>query len=643
VIESPARNSDSAADSGQTRVGPHLATLREFLATEAGGAVVLLAASVIALVWANSAWRESYAHLWAVEITVQVGSFGLSNDLGHWINDGLMTLFFLLVGLEIRREFDMGEFRERRRIAVPVIAAFGGMALPVVLFLALTAGTDGASGWAMVMATDTAFAVGVLALVGRQSSMRLRVFLLTLVIVDDVAAVSVIALFYSGDVDFAALGLAIGLLAIFGLLRWRGVEQPLIYLGVGLVAWLATYEAGVHPTIAGVAIGLLTAAHPPERRTLQEATRITRAFRRAPSPARAAAAARRITTSLSPNDRLQHAIHPWSSYLVVPLFALANAGIDLSGDLIGRITGSPLTVGIVVGLVVGKTLGIPAGAWIATRPRLGGLPLSVGWPQLIAASAVAGIGFTVSLLIAELSYTADLLEQAKLGILVASAAAAVLSVVMFYGLSLVPGDRLARSQARAARPVVDLVVPVDAVRDHIRGNADAPVTLLEYGDFESVQCAQAALVVRDLLREHHDEVRFVFRHLPLIDVHPNAALAAEAAEAAGAQGKFWEMHDVLFEHQDALLPGHLKRYAAEIGLDPERFTHDLRDGRRSHRVAQDVDSADASGVVGIPTFFINDVLFRQKLSAEAVQAEIEQALLHGSYTASGEQTDTASD
>src|SRR3954470_24802797 len=459
VSETVETSSERPTDSGQTRVGPHLATLREVLATEGGGAVVLLAASRLAVVWANSPWRESYAQLWAVDISVQVGNFGLSNDVGHWINDGLMTLFFLLVGLEIRREFDMGEFRERRRIAVPVVAAFGGMALPVALFLALTAGTQGSTGWAMVMATDTAFAVGVLALVGRQSSMRLRVFLLTLVIVDDVAAVSVIALFYSGAVDFGALAVAIGLLVAFGLLRWRGVEQPLLYLGVGLLAWLATFEAGVHPTIAGVAIGLLTGAHPPERKTLQEATRVARAFRRAPSPARAVAAARRITTSLSPNDRLQHAIHPWSSYLVVPLFALANAGIDLSGDLIGRITGSPLTLGILVGLVVGKTLGIPAGAWIATRPRFGGLPLSVGWPQLIAASAVAGIGFTVSLLIAQLSYTADLLEQAKLGILFASAAAAVLSVAMFYGLSLLPGDRLARSQARAARPVLDLVVP----------------------------------------------------------------------------------------------------------------------------------------------------------------------------------------
>ena len=295
---------------GETPSGPRLATIRNFLKTEAGGALVLLAATIVALVWANSAWRDSYAALWATEIGLEVGEYRLSHDLGHWVNDGLMTLFFLLVGLEIRREFDMGEFRERRRIAVPVIAALGGMVLPVALFLALNAGTEGARGWAMVMATDTAFAVGVLALVGRRSSMRLRVFLLTLVIVDDVAAVSVIAVFYSSEVQLAALLAGLGLLAIMALLRWRGVERPAIYIGISLLTWLAASEAGVHPTVAGVAIGMLTGAHPPRRERLQEATGITRAFRQQPSPALARAAAARITLSLSPNDRLQHALHP---------------------------------------------------------------------------------------------------------------------------------------------------------------------------------------------------------------------------------------------------------------------------------------------------------------------------------------------
>jgi Na+/H+ antiporter NhaA len=619
--------SQTVTEEAQTRGVPRAATIREFLFTEAGGAVVLLGATVAALVWANSPWRDLYNALWDTVISLRVGDFELALDLGHWINDGLMTLFFLLVGLEIRREFDMGEFRERRRLAVPVLAAVGGMVLPVILFLAFTAGTEDARGWAMVMATDTAFAVGVLALVGRRSSMRLRIFLLTLVIVDDVAAVSVIALFYSDAVQPVALGIAVALVAIIGLLRWRGIGNALLLVVLGLGAWLATYQAGVHPTVAGVAIGLLTGAHPPRRTTLQEAIGVARAFRREPSPALASAATRSISASLSPNDRLQHAIHPWSSYFVVPLFALANAGIDVSGDVVGRIIGSSLTIGIIVGLVVGKTVGIPLGAWLATRQTFGGLPLAVGWPQLIAASAVAGIGFTVSLLIAQLSYTLILLEEAKLGILIASALAALLSIGMFYGLSRLPAARLRRAEAQAAPPLNDLVEAIDPVRDHIRGPVDAPVTIVEYADFECPHCRRATPVLKELLGRHPGQIRLVFRHLPLTDVHANAALAAVASEAAAAQGKFWEMHDILFANQDDLMPADLKRYAAKIGLDVERFERDLLSERFDNRVAQDIDSADAAGVAGTPTFFINDVLYRGARTREAFEAEIGAALL----------------
>jgi Na+/H+ antiporter NhaA len=607
---------------GETPTGPRLATIRGFLKTEAGGAVVLLAATIVALVWANSGWRDSYAALWATEIGLEVGEYRLSHDLGHWVNDGLMTLFFLLVGLEIRREFDMGEFRERRRIAVPVIAALGGMVLPVAIFLALNAGTEAARGWAMVMATDTAFAVGVLALVGRRSSMRLRVFLLTLVIVDDVAAVSVIAVFYSSDLQVGALLACLGLLAVMALLRWRGVERPSIYIALSLLTWLAASEAGVHPTVAGVAIGMLTGAHPPRRERLQEATGIARAFRQQPSPALARAAATRITLSLSPNDRLQHALHPWTSYVVVPLFALANGGVDLSGDLVERVLGSPLVIGIVLGLVVGKTLGISAGAWLATRPWLGGLTLSVGWPSLVAASAVAGIGFTVSLLIADLSYAGEILEDAKLGILAASLTAGLLSIALFDGLSLLPRELLRRAEGRTAPPLADLVVPVDPTEDHVRGPADAAVTLVEYGDYECPHCGRAAPVIRELLGRHEGEVRFVFRHLPLTDVHPNAALAAEAAEAAAAQGRFWEMHDALFDRQDALQLPDLVDRADQLGLDVDAFERDLSSGHFAPTVARHVSSAEAAGVAGTPSFFINDVRFRGAYDLDSLESAV---------------------
>ena len=617
---------ERAGYGGETPAPPRLALLRSFLKTEAGGAVVLLVATIAALAWANSPWGDAYDALWGTEVSLRFGSFDLSHDLGDWVNDGLMALFFLLIGLEIRREFDMGEFRERRRLAVPVLAALGGMILPVVLFLAIAPSGDGARGWAMVMATDTAFAVGVLALVGRRSSFRLRTFLLTLVIVDDVAAVSVIAIVYSSDVQLVALAIGVGLLLAMAVLRGIGFERSSVYALLGIGIWVAASEAGVHPTVAGVAIGLLTSAYPPRRASLEEATGVTRAFRQRPSPGLASEAARRITMSLSPNERLQHALHPWSSFVVVPLFALANAGLDLSADLLGRALASPLVIAIVGGLVVGKTLGIPIGAWLATRPWLGGSSLSVGWPSLVAASSVAGIGFTMSLLIAELSYTGPQLDEAKLGILVASLVAAVLSIGMFHGLSVLPREWIGRAEARTLRPLIDLTDAVDPVRDHVRGSMDAPVTLLEYGDYECPHCGRAAPVVRQLLERYPSTVRFVFRHLPLTDVHPNAALAAQAAEAAGAQGRFWEMHDLLFGRQDALMPADLLRYATELGLDTAAFEEALRGGTFAARVGQDVNSAEEAGVAGTPSFFINDVRYRGPYDLDSLDAAVDRVV-----------------
>ena len=604
------RGGSPPADSEQTPALPHLALVRSFLETEAGGAVVLLAATIAALIWANSPWGAGYDAFWGTELALRLGDFALSHDLQDWVNDGLMAIFFLLIGLEVRREFDMGEFRERRRLAVPVIAAVGGMALPVAIFLALNSNPETARGWAMVMATDTAFAVGVLALVGKRSSFRLRTFLLTLVIIDDVAAVTVIAVAYTADVNLMALAIGVGLLAVMGVLRARGVERSEVYLLLGLAIWLSASAAGVHPTVAGVAVGLLTSAYPPSRASLEVATGTTRAFRQRPSPDLARMAARRITMALSPNERAQHALHPWTSFVIVPLFALANAGLDLSPELLGSALQSSLVLGIVAGLVVGKTVGIPVGAWLASRPWLGGAPLAVGWPSLIAASSVAGIGFTMSLLIGELSYSGAILDQAKLGILAASTIAAVLSIALFHGVSLLPSEWLSRAEAQTSFPLPDLTEPVDLARDHVRGSADAPLTLVEYGDYECPHCGRAAPIVRDLLGSFDGQVRFVFRHLPLPDVHPNAALAAEAAEAAGAQGAFWPMHDLLLSRQDALQLADLIRYAAELDLDARRFQEDLRTGRFGPRVAQDVNGAEEAGVAGTPTFFINEVLHR---------------------------------
>lgn len=602
----------------------HVDTIRD-LVSESGAAVALLLTAIVALVWTNSPWRASYDALWSTELAISLGGAQLRLDLVHWINDGLMTIFFLEIGLEIRREFDLGELRERSRLAVPVIAAIGGMVVPVLVFFALVRGGPEAHGWATVMSTDTALALGVLALAGRRSSRRLRVFLLTLVIVDDVAAIAVIGLFYTTHLQPVALGVAATLLVLMAALRRRGVDRPPVYAILGVAIWLATFESGVHPTVAGVAIGVLTSAYPPSREALGEAARMARAFRQQPGPELAAAATRGIATALSPNERLQHAIHPWTSYLIVPLFALANAGIDLGGGVLQEAIRSPVTAGIVLGLVVGKPVGIVLGAWVATRRRLGGLPLAVGWPSLIAGSTVCGIGFTMSLLIAELGYTGTLLDDAKVGILLASSIAAVGSYAMFQVIGLLPRDLLRRAEARAAPPLADLVVPVDPRVDHVRGGTNPAVTLVEYADYECPPCGRVAPIINQILERSGAHLAHVMRHLPLADVHPDAALAAEAAEAAGAQGRFWEMHERLFANQDKLTFGDLVDHARAIGLDVERFADALEAGTYRSRVLRDIASADASGVAGTPTLFINDVRYRGPIDLPSLEGALRKA------------------
>lgn len=579
--------------------------LREFIATQNASAAVLLGATVAAVIWANSPWSASYERLWSTPVAISVGQFALSLDLRHWINDGLMAFFFFVAGLEIRREFDMGELRERRRVATPVLAAIGGMAIPALIYLAFNLGEPTARGWGIAMGTDTAFALAILTLVGGQWAPRTRIFLLTLVIVDDIAALTVIALVYTEAVSVPALVAAFALFAVVLVMVRAGVRHGVAYFIVGTGVWLAMLASGVHPTVAGVAVGLLATAYPPSRSDLQRASALWRLFREEPTPEYARSASRSLVLAISPNERLQHLFHPWTSYLIVPLFALANAGVSLDGDVVIRAVKSPVTLGIVAGLVIGKPLGITIATWLFTRRWLGGLPLSVPWPPLIGAATVAGIGFTVSLLVAVISLEGPDLENAKIGILAASVMASVLAWAVFRLMDRLPRRLLNAGQDRLAAPLTDLAEPVDPTVDHIRGPAEGKVTLVEYGDFECPHCGEAEPIVRQLLGEFGGDLRFVFRHLPLVDVHEHAALAAEAAEAAGAQGKFWEMHDVLFAKQNALRLEDFLGYAEGLGLDLAQFSADLESRRLSLRVRRDLESADLSGVAGTPTFFIN--------------------------------------
>ena len=536
--------------------------------------------------------------VWRTELSIRIGTSGISADLRHWVNEGLMTFFFLVVGLEAKRELDMGELRERRRLAIPVLAAIGGMTVPIAIYLAINAGGPGAGGWGAAMSTDTAFALGALALLTPRGATRLRVFMLTLAVFDDLGALAVIATVYTTHVSLPALLVAIGLFGLLLLLRYLPAWRNQVSVLVGVALWVAMFKSGIDPVITGLAIGLVTSAYPPSREDLERATALTRSFREQPTPELARSAQIGVLSAISPNERLQYRLHPWTSYVFVPLFALANAGIHVAGGLLGDAIASPITLGILVGYVVGKPLGILGASWLATRPTLHGPRPTLSWPSLAGGGAVAGIGFTVSLLVSSLAFGGEHLNEAKLGVLASAVVAPAVAWGVFGLVRRLPTQVRARQIAGTVEDILDLSEDVDPDRDHVRGSDDAPVTLLEYGDFECPYCGQAEPVVRELLASFDDDLRYVWRHLPLSDVHSSAQLAAEAAEAASAQGKFWEFYYALFAHQGTFTPRDLERYAQELDLDVERFREELRRHEHTARVAEDVASADASGVSG---------------------------------------------
>jgi Na+/H+ antiporter NhaA len=603
-MSSSSHQSETARFTGRTAWARNLQTpLREFLRTETGGAAVLFTAAVAALVWVNVD-RASYESLWETTLSIEVAATGVSLTLHEWVNLGLMTFFFFAVGLEARREFDLGELRERRRFALPLVAGASGMLVTVAIYLAFNFGRSSAYGWGVAMSTDTAFALGMLALVGPRFPDRLRAFMLTLLVVDDILALVVIATVYSEQIGVVALLVALGLFGLVLVVRAVGVHIGLVYFALGAAIWVALLESGVDPVVVGLAMGVLAYAYPAARSDLERATERFRRFREQPTPELARSVGLGIKAAVSPNERLQQLYHPWTSYLIVPLFALANAGIAIDRDLLGRAFTSPITLGILFGYLIGKPVGILGGSWLLTQASRGRLRPPIGWVAVAGGGTIGGIGFTVALLIATLAFGGTQLEEAKAGILSAALGASLLTWLMFRATALLPRRLRIRALLGTTEPLVDLYVEVDAKRDHIRGPLDAPVTVVEYGDFECPYCGRAEPVVRELLRDFGD-VRYVWRHLPLNDVHPHTQLAAEAAEAAAAQGAFWEMHDLLLAHQDALRPDDLIGYAEQLGLDVDRFTTDLREHTTTTRVAEDVDSADMSGVSGTPTFFIN--------------------------------------
>ena len=421
---------------------------QDFAHKQSSGGILLIIATVVALVWANSPWAESYSNLWHTKLTVGVGGFSISKDLTHWINDGLMAVFFLVVGLEIKREILVGELSSIRGATLPVVAAVGGAVVPATIFLTINAGTEGSAGWGIPMATDIAFALGVLALLGEKAPVGLKVFLTALAIVDDIIAVLVIAFFYSSEISWGALGVGVVFLAALVVANLLGVGKTLVYAVLGIGLWLCFLLSGVHATIAGVLLALTVPASSFINPTafLERGRYILDRFEKAgekgenvlTNEERQAAlhALNHAAYKLEPPlHELEHALHPWVAFAIMPIFAVANAGLPLSRGISEALT-SPVAFGIVVGLVVGKQLGITLFAWLAVRSGISELPGDINWRHVYGAGWLAGIGFTMSLFITDLAFSDDsLIEDAKLGILVASLIAGVVGWTILRGAS----------------------------------------------------------------------------------------------------------------------------------------------------------------------------------------------------------------
>ncbi|MCC7183055.1 MAG: Na+/H+ antiporter NhaA [Rhodocyclaceae bacterium] len=605
-----------------------LARLRSQTSPELRAAALLLLGTIAALVWANSPWGHTYATFWQAEFALRLGGTELSLSLYHWVNDGLMAFFFFIVGLEVKRELVLGELADRRRAMVPILAAVMGLIVPALVYGLINRGGEAASAWGMVISTDTAFLLGVIALLGRACPSPLRIFLLALAVVDDIGALAVIAIFYTEKLHFGFLMLAAAGVALMFALRWLRVWRGPAYLALAAASWVMLHLSGVHATLLGVVIALITPAYRVRRDEVAEVGRLTRAYLQHPHPARALAARLSIERSVPVGERLQALWRPWTDYVIVPLFALANAGVVLSGGALAGAATSPVTLGAIAGLVLGKPVGILLGCAMAVGLKLGQLAPGLTRLHLAGGSVLCGIGFTISLLIVGHSiHDAALADQARVGILAAS----LLAAVAGFALLRLTAHRMPKAKARTTQ----LQPPVDAARDHIRGPADAPLTLVGFGDFAAP--FQGWGMLSELRERFGDRLRYVYRHVPRPE-YPHSHLAAEAAEAAGAQGRFWEMHDRLFQQADRLSAPDLVDHAAALGLDVNRFAQELGSGRYRRRVDEDLASARDSGVDASHSFFVNGERYLGVHNAESLAA----ALIASAHDAAGASLEDAS-
>lgn len=589
------------------------------------GATVLLAATVVALVWANLP-GGTYDMVWHLPLGFEIGDFSFELDLRHWVNDAAMALFFASVTLEVRRELELGELRDWRRASVALIAAIAGLVVPALLFIAVNWGTDAVGGWGVVISTDTAFVLGMLALVGRSMPPQLRVFLVTLAVADDVGALAVIAFAYTDDFAPAPLVLVALGLAIILAMRRAGVWRGTLYLVPSVIVWVGFLLSGVHATLAGVAIALLLPVFSARPADMRRANDHVRAFQQSPNAHAARTAEQAVARAISVNERAYRALNPYVTWLILPLFALANAGVRVTGPTLGDAFGSRLTWGIVVGLVIGNAVAITLSTAIVRRVSPRSLSPNLRVQHIFGLSLLAGMGFTISLFVAELAFTNPVdLSRAQIGILTGTLTAALLGAVAFTVLSV-----------RERRRVPDrgrLLRSAQARRDPLLGDAEhALVTVVEYGDFASPFSPASEEMRREMTARFGSDVAYTFRHLPAADAAGRAA--ALANEAACAQGRFWEMRDELLREAPVESERQVLRAGSAAGVNLRRLQLDRDRGVGSWRVEQDAADAEAMAISTAPTFFIGDVRYNGPIDADSINSAVAEAVAMARRTAS---------
>jgi Na+/H+ antiporter NhaA/protein-disulfide isomerase len=583
--------------------------VRGLLGDHRSGTVAIVAAMAVSLAWANIA-PEAYDQFWEMDVEVVFGTHSAALPLREIVNQGLMTLFFFVVGLEARREWDLGDLRDRRRSLLPLAVGIVALAVPALIFVLINLLSEAGSphAWGTAMSTDTAMALGALSLLSRGASPRVRQFLVTVLVADDIGALVLIAVFYSDEVQASMLVMACCAFVAFWWLQ--RCQASWFWLAVvGSIAWLLTRSSGIDPIISGLILGVASPAYRPALSELEHASLGMRSFREQPSAAAARAAIADLRAAVSPNAYLQHHLAGIVGLLVVPVFVTANLGIRLNSALLHDAFTDPITWGIMAGLLLGKLLTylvVPSAIRAATRDMIVA-PVPLG--DVVTVGFISSMGFTVTVLVATTALDGPAFDHAVVGSLAVLLVAPVLALGWIALTRALP-SRIKNVLFRPGSPVlIDLVAAVDETSDHLRGSAQAGVTIVEYGDFECPFCGRAEKSLATVLSRLPADVRYVWRHLPLSDVHPAAWRAALASEAAAAQGAFWPMHDALLDQRDALEELDLVALASSLGLDTDRFVADFESPRTVQKVVTDIETARLSGVAGTPTLFINGVRY----------------------------------